>query len=72
MQFLLALLQIPGQTAGQAASFFEVYIWMWCDPRKISVDDAEEMLLKRVQEARRKGAETLKRRKLAALARQAE
>jgi hypothetical protein len=41
-------------------------------PRKISVEDAEEMRRKRVQDARRKGAETFKRRRLAALARQAE
>jgi hypothetical protein len=41
-------------------------------PRKISVEDAEEMRLKRLQESRRKGAETLKRRRVAAFARQAE
>ena len=76
MQFPLALLPIPGQTVGQAAGFFEVNIWMWrygrAFPRKISVEDAGEMLWKRVQEARRKGAETLKRRRLAPLERQAE
>jgi hypothetical protein len=41
-------------------------------PRKISVEDAEEMRFKRVQDSRRKGAETLKRRRLAAFQRQAE
>jgi hypothetical protein len=46
---------------------FEVNILMWrygrAFPRKISVADAEEMLQKRVQEARWKGAETLKHRR---------
>jgi hypothetical protein len=41
-------------------------------PRKISVADAEEMRWKRVQESRRKGAETLKRRREACVVRQAE
>ena len=55
---------------------FKVNIWMWhygrAFPRKISVEDAEEMRFKRVQDSRRKGAETLKRRRLAAFQRQAE
>ncbi len=55
---------------------FEVNIWMWCYgrefPRKISVEDAEEMLQKHVQESRQRGAKTLKHRRLAAFARQAE
>jgi hypothetical protein len=62
--------------SGTGSRLFEVNICMCCYgrafPRKISVEDAEEMRRKRVQEARRRGAETLKRRKLAALARQAE
>jgi hypothetical protein len=41
-------------------------------PKKISVEDAEEMLWKHVQEARCKGAEILKHRRLVAFARQAE
>ncbi len=61
---------------GTSSRLFEVNIWMWrygrAFPRKISVEDAEEMRLKRVQESRRKGAETLKCRRLAAFARQAE
>ncbi len=35
-------------------------------PRKISAEDAEQMRLKHVQESRRKGAETLKCRRLEA------
>jgi hypothetical protein len=62
--------------SGTGSRLFEVNIWMWCFgrafPRKNSVEDAEEMRLERVQESRRKGAETLKRRTLAAFARQAE
>ena len=62
--------------SGTGSRLFEVNIWMWlygrAFPRKISVEDAEEMLRKRVQDARRKGAEAFKRRRLAALARQAE
>jgi hypothetical protein len=62
--------------SGTGSRLFEVNIWMWrygrAFPRKISVEDAEEMRRKRVQDARRKGAETFKRRRLAALARQAE
>ena len=61
--------------SGTGSRLFEVNICMCCYgrafPRKISVEDAEEMRRKRVQEARQKGAETLKRRKLAALARKA-
>ena len=62
--------------SGTGSKLFEVNIWMWrygrAFPRKISVEDAEEMRLKRLQESRRKGAETLKRRRVAAFARQAE
>ena len=62
--------------SGTGSRLFEVNIWMWrygrAFPRKISVEDAEEMRLKRLQESRRKGAETLKRRRVAAFARQAE
>ena len=62
--------------SGTGSRLFEVNIWMWrygrAFPRKISVEDAEEMRRKRVQESRRRGAETLKRRRLAGAARQAE
>jgi hypothetical protein len=55
---------------------FKVNIWMWCYggafTRKISVEDVEEMLWKSVQEARQKGAETLKCRRLEAFERQEE
>ncbi len=55
---------------------FKVNIWMWrygrAFPRKMSVEDAVEMRLKRVQESRRRGAETLKQRRLAAFTKQAE
>jgi hypothetical protein len=41
---------------GTGSRLFEVNIWMWrygrAFPRKISVEDAEEMRLKRVQESR--------------------
>ena len=61
--------------SGTGSRLFEVNMWMWrygrALPRKISVEDAEEMRRKRVQESRRKGAETLKRRRLAVAARQA-
>ena len=61
--------------SGTGSRHFEVNMWMWrygrAFPRKISVEDAEEMRRKRVQESRRRGAETLKRRRLAAAARQA-
>jgi hypothetical protein len=67
MQFQQALLLIPGQSAEQAAGFLrmtQLNIWMWrygrAFPRKISVEDAEEMLWKCVQESRQKGAESLK------------
>ncbi len=57
-------------SSGTGSSLFEVNIWMWRYgreyPRKISVKDAEEMLRSRVSESRRRGAETLKRRRLAA------
>ena len=62
--------------SGTGSRLFEVNIWMWrygrAFPRKISVEDADEMLRKRVQESRRRGAETLKRRRLAVGARQAD
>ena len=62
--------------SGTGSRLFEVNIWMWrygrAFPRKISVEDAAEMRRKRVQESRRRGAETLKRRRLAGAARQAE
>ena len=63
--------------SGTGSRLFEVNMWMpvWrygrALPRKISAEDAEEMRRKRVQESRRKGAETLKRRRLAVAARQA-
>jgi hypothetical protein len=51
---------------------FEVNIWMRrygrAFPRKISVEDAEEMRRERVRDSRRGGAENLKRRRLAAAA----
>ncbi len=51
--------------SGTGSKLFELNIWMWhygrALPRKISVEDAEEMRFKRVQESRWKGAETLKR-----------
>ncbi len=62
--------------SGTGSRLFEVNIWMWRKgrvfPRKISVKDAEEMLRSRVSESRRRGAETLKRRCLAAAERQQE
>ncbi len=55
-------------------AFFEVDIWMWrCGrvfPRKILVEDAEEMRRVCVKEFRCRAAETLKRRRLAAAARE--
>ena len=63
--------------SGTGSRLFEVNMWpgMWSYrralPRKISVENAEEMRRMRVQESRRKGAETLKRRRLAVAARQA-
>jgi hypothetical protein len=62
--------------SGTGSRLFEVNIWMWryvrAFPRKITVKDAEEMRWSRVAESRRRGAETLKRRRLAAAARQQE
>ncbi len=62
--------------SGTGSRLFEVSIWFWnygrAFPRKISVADAEEMRRKRVQESRRKGAETLKRRREADAVRPAE
>ena len=62
--------------SGTGSRLFEVNIWIWnygrAFPRKISVADTAEMRRKRVQESRRKGAETLKRRREAGAARQAE
>ena len=62
--------------SGTGSKLFEVNIWMWrygrAFPRRISVEDAEEMRQKRVIEARLKGAETLKHNRLVAAARQAE
>ena len=61
------------QDSGTGSRLFEVNIWMWnygrAFPRKISVAGAEEMRRKRVQDSRRRGAETLKRRREAAAAR---
>ena len=61
---------------GTGSRLFEVNIWMWrygrALPRKVSVKDADEMRRARVAESRRKGAETLKRRRLAAAARDRE
>jgi hypothetical protein len=58
------------QDSGTGSRLFEVNIWMWrygrSFPRKISVKDAEEMRRERVRESRSRGAETLKRRRLAA------
>ncbi len=62
--------------SGTGSLLFEVNIWMWNYrrefPRKISVADAAEMRLKRVQESRHKGAKTLKRRREAGAVRPAE
>ena len=60
------------QDSGTGSRLFEVNVWMWrygrAFPRKISVKDAEEMRRERVRESRRRGAETLKRRRLAVAA----
>ncbi len=62
--------------SGTGSRLFEVNIWMWrygrAFPRKISVKDAEDMLLARVSESRCRGADTLKHRRLAATERQQE
>ncbi len=62
--------------SGTGSRLFEVNIWMLnygrAFPRMISVADAVEMRRKRVQESRRKGAETLKSMREAGAARQAE
>ena len=62
--------------SGTGSRLFEVNIWMWRYgrefPRRISVEDADEMQWKHVREARLKGAETLKHSRLVAAARQAE
>ncbi len=62
--------------SGTDSRLFDVNIWMWrygrAFPRKITVKDAQEMQRSRVAEYRRRGAETLKRRRLAAAARQQE
>jgi hypothetical protein len=62
--------------SGTGSRLFEVNIWMWhygrAFPRKISVKDADEMRRSSVSESRRRGAETLKRRRLAAAERQQE
>ena len=58
------------QDSGTGSRLFEVNIWMWrygrALPRNVSVADAKEMCRKRIQVSRRMGAETLKRRRLAA------
>ena len=58
------------QDSGTGSRLFEVNIWMWrygrSFPRKVSVMDAVEMRRERVRESRRRGAATLKRRRLAA------
>ncbi len=58
---------------GTGSRLFEVNIWIRrygrALPRQVSVKDADEMRQPRVAESRRKGAETLKRRRLAAAAR---
>jgi hypothetical protein len=76
MKFHMVQLPIPGRTAEQAAAFFEVNIWMWryerAFPRKILVNYAKAMRRARVSESRRRGAATLKRRRLAAAERQQE
>ncbi len=62
--------------SGTGSRLFQVNIWMWrygrAFPRKISVKDAEEMRRASVLESRRRGADTLKRRRLAAAERQQE
>ena len=64
--------------SGTGRRLFEVNVcqWMWkygrAFPRKISVADAEAMRRKRVQDSRRRGAETLKRRREASAVRPAE
>ena len=58
------------QDSGTGSRLFEVNIWMWrygrSFPRKVPVMDAVEMRRERVRESRRRGAATLKRRRLAA------
>jgi hypothetical protein len=58
------------QNSGTGSRLIEVNIWMWrygrAFPRKISVKDTKEMRRARVSESRRRGADTLKRRRLAA------
>ena len=62
--------------SGTGSKLFKVNVWMWrygrAFPRRISVEDAEEMWRKRVIEARLKRAETFKCSRLVAAARQAE
>ena len=58
--------------SGTGSWLFEINMWMWrygrTFPRQISVDQAVELRKKRVQESRARGAETLRRRRDAALA----
>jgi hypothetical protein len=62
--------------SGTGCRLFEVKVWMWnygrAFPRKISVANAEAMRRKRVQDSRRRVAETLKRRREASAVRPAE
>ncbi len=62
--------------SGTESRLFEVNVWMWnygrAFPRKISVADAGAMRRKCVQDSRRRGAETLKRRSEASAVRPAE
>jgi hypothetical protein len=58
--------------SGTGSRLFEVNVWMWrygrTFPREITVEKAVELRKKRVQESRARGAETVRRRKEAALA----
>jgi hypothetical protein len=55
----------PG--AGNGSRLYELSPWMWRygrgQPRKVSVEDAEARRQERLSEARRRSAETVKRRK---------
>ncbi len=60
--------------SGTGSHLFEINIWMWkygsTFPREFSVEDAVAMRKRRVHESRERGAETLRRRNEAALAKE--
>ena len=69
--------KIPREAAADSrpdngSRLFEINMWMWrygrTFPRQVSVDQAVELRKKRVQESRARGAETLRRRGIAAWA----